>query len=49
MAVLTCPRCGGTKKDPKTGNPCEFCGGSGKVKVNEKELEKEVKREKTGN
>ncbi len=49
MAIINCPRCGGSKKDPITGNPCEFCGGAGKVEVNNKELEKEGKREETGN
>ena len=47
MALLTCPRCGGTKKDPTTDSPCEFCGGAGKVEVNDKELE--VKHEERRN
>ncbi len=40
MAIINCPRCGGSKKERLTGKPCAFCGGSGKVKVDEKELEK---------
>ena len=40
MAIINCPRCGGSKKERLTGKPCEYCGGTGKVEVNEKELEK---------
>lgn len=37
MAEITCPRCGGSREEP-AGTPCGFCGGAGKVDVNEEEL-----------
>jgi len=49
MAIINCPRCGGSKKNRTTGKPCEFCRGTGKVEVNNKELKKGVKREERRN
>lgn len=28
---ILCPVCKGTKKDPRTGNPCGYCNGAGHV------------------
>jgi len=47
MALINCPRCGGSKRDRLTGKPCEFCGGTGEVEVNDKELES-LEQEKCG-
>ena len=49
MAIISCPRCGGTGKGRSGEGKCRLCGGVGKVEVNEEELEKEVKREKRRN
>ncbi len=40
MAIISCPRCGGTGKDRSGEGKCRLCGGVGKVEVNEEELEK---------
>lgn len=37
-ATLTCPRCGGEGK--KHGDECDFCGGTGKVKINTSEIKR---------
>lgn len=38
MAVITCPRCGGSGEDPKTGMACGFCDGAKKVGIDDQEL-----------
>lgn len=38
MAVITCPRCGGSGEEPGTGLACRFCKGAKKVRIDDKEL-----------
>lgn len=38
MAIISCPRCGGTGEEPSTGLKCRFCKGAKKVAVDEEEI-----------
>ena len=39
MAVINCPRCGGSGQEPSSGRRCRFCKGAKKVEVDNQELE----------
>ncbi len=40
MAIISCPRCGGTGKDRSGEGKCRFRWGPGHEEINEEELEK---------
>ena len=43
MAIISCPRCGGSDEEPRTGLPCRFCEGAGQVKIDTRELEEAIR------
>jgi len=43
MAIINCPRCGGSGNEPASGRRCRFCKGAKKVEVDDQELERCLK------